>query len=44
MAAAAILDCQKAEILTDVPLQGANVRQHAKLQQSRSNGCRDMAI
>jgi len=44
MAAAAILDFQKFEILTDDPLQGANVRQYAKFHQNRSNVCRDMAI
>jgi len=44
MAAAAIFDFQKFEIFTDVPLYGANVRQHAKFHQNLSNGLRDMVI
>jgi len=44
MAAAAILDFQKFNILTVHPLQGGNVRHRAKFHQNQSNGCRDMAI
>jgi len=44
MAAAAILDVQKYQILTVDPLPGANMRHHVKFHQNRSNGCRDMAI
>jgi len=44
MAAAAMLDFQKFEILTIDPLQGDHARHHAKFYQNRSNGCRDMAI
>jgi len=44
MAAAAILYVQKFEILMVHPLQGANIRHHAKFHQNRPNGCRDMAI
>jgi len=39
MAAAAILVFEKMEILTISPLYGANLRQHAKFHQNRSNGC-----
>ena len=41
MAAAAIFNFQKFEILTVDPLQGANMRHLAKFHQNRSNGCRD---
>jgi len=44
MAAAAILDCQKFEILAVSPLPEANTRHYAKFHQNRSNDCRDMAI
>jgi len=44
MAAAAILDFQKFEILMIDPLYEANMRHHAKFHQNRSNGCRHMAI
>jgi len=44
MAAAAILNFQKFEILMVFPLYGANIRHHAKLHQNRSNSCKDMAI
>jgi len=45
MGDAAILDFQTFEILTDDPLQGANMRHHAKFHQNRTHGCRDnMAI
>jgi len=44
MAAAAILDFQKFEILTIDPLYEANMRHHAKFHQNRSNGCRDIAL
>jgi len=44
MAAATTLNFQKLEILMTFPLQGANVRHHAKFHQNWSNGCRDMAI
>jgi len=44
IAAAAILIFLKFEILAIFPLSGANVRDHAKLHQKRSNDCRDMAI
>jgi len=44
MAAAAILNFQKFEILTVDPLYGANMRHRAKFHQNRSSGCRDMAI
>jgi len=44
MAAAAILNIQKFNILTVIPLERANVRQHAKFHQNRSNVYRDMAI
>ena len=41
IAAAAILDFQKFEILTVYPVPGANVRHRAaKFHQDRSNGCR----
>jgi len=43
MAAAAMLNFQKFEILTVFPLLGANVRHHAKFHQNRSNGCKVMA-
>jgi len=43
MAAAAIVNFQKCEILMVDPLQGANMSHHAKFHQNRSNGCRDMA-
>ena len=38
MAAAAILNFQKFEILMVFPLQGANMRHHAKFHLNRSNG------
>ena len=41
MAAAAILDFQKFEVLTVDPLQVANMRHLAKFNQNRSNGCRN---
>jgi len=44
MAAAAILDFQKFEILMVGALKGANMRHRAKFHQNRSNGCRDTAI
>jgi len=44
MAAVAIFDFQKFEILTTCLLPGANVRYLAKFYQNRSNGCVDMAI
>ena len=44
MAAAAILNFQKFEILTVDLLYGANMRHRAKFHQNRSNGCRHMAI
>jgi len=44
MAAAAILNIQKFEILMVIPLEGANMRHCAKFHQNRSNGCKDMAI
>ena len=44
MAAAAIMDFQKFEILTVGPLQGGSMRHRAKFHQNRSNGCRDMAV
>jgi len=44
MAAAAILDFQKFEILTVDPLQEDNMRHRTKSYQNRSNGCRDIAI
>ena len=44
MAAAAILNFQKFEILTAFPLYGANTRYRAKFHQNRSNGCSHMAI
>ena len=44
MAAAAILDFQKFEILTIYPLYEANMRHCTKSYQNRSNGCRDIAI
>jgi len=44
MAAAAILNFQKFEILTACPLYMADTRYHAKFHQTWSNGCRDMAI
>jgi len=44
MAAAAILNFQKFEILTACPLYMANTRHYAKFHQTWSNGCRDMAI
>ena len=44
MAAAAILDFQKFEILTAVPLLWSNMRHHAKFHQNRWNGRRHMAI
>ena len=40
MAAAAILNFQKFNILTAFPLYEANTRHHAKFLQNRSNGCR----
>jgi len=42
MAAAAILDFQKIEILT-VSAVRASMRHRAKFNQNQSNGCRDMA-
>jgi len=39
MAAAAILNFQKFEILMVFPLYGANTRHRAKFHQNRSNGC-----
>jgi len=44
IAAAAILNYEKFEILTALPMLGANVRHHAKFHQNQSNGCRDMAM
>ena len=44
MAAAAVLDFQKFEILRIYPLQGLNVRHRGKFHQNRSNGCGDMAF
>jgi len=44
MAAAAILNFQKFEILTVDPMQGPNMHHRAKFHQNRSNGCKDMAI
>jgi len=44
MAAAAIFNFQKFEILTACPLYEANVRHRAKFHQNRPYGCRDMAI
>jgi len=44
MAADAILNSQKFEILVVFPLYGANMRHYAKFHQSRSNGCKNMAI
>jgi len=44
MAAAAILDFQKFEILTVSPLLGGSEHHRAKFHKNRSNGCRDMAI
>ena len=44
MAAAAILDFQKFEILTIGLLWWSNVHHLAKFHQNRSNGCRYMAI
>ena len=44
MAAAAILNFQKFEILIVFPLQGANERHCAKFHQNRPNDCKDMAI
>ena len=44
MAAAAILDFQKFELLTVDPRYEANVRHCTKSYQNRSNGCRDIAI
>jgi len=44
MAAAAILDFQKFEILTVDPLYEANMRHCTKSYQNWSNGCRDIAI
>jgi len=44
MAAAAILDIQKFEILTIDPLYEANMRHCTKSCQNPSNGCRDIAI
>jgi len=44
MAAAAILNFKKFEILMVFPLQRANMRHHAKFHQNRSNGCKDMVI
>jgi len=44
MAAAAILVCEKFEILTICPPEGANLRHCEKFHQNRSNGCGDMAI
>jgi len=43
MAAAAILDLQKFEVLTVNPLSGTNMRERVKFHQTWSNGCRDMA-
>jgi len=42
MAAAAILNYQKFEILTAFPLKGANTRHHTKFHQNRSNGCKEI--
>jgi len=42
MAAAAILDFQKIEILTVCAVR-ASMRHRAKFNQNQSNGCRDMA-
>jgi len=44
MAAAAVLDFQKFEVLRISPLQGLNVRHRGKFHQNRSNGCGDMAF
>jgi len=44
MTTAAILFCEKVEILTACPLSGTNLGHHAKVHQYQSNGCRDMAI
>jgi len=44
MAAAAILVFKKIEILMVCPPYRANLRQHAKFHQNRSNGYGDMAI
>jgi len=44
MAAAAMLDFQKLEILTADPLYGGNMRYCTKSHQDRSNDCIDMAI
>jgi len=44
MAAAAILNFQKFQILIVFLLQGTNMRHCAKFHQNRSNGCNDMAI
>ena len=44
MAAAAILDFQKFDILTVIPLYVASVRHQSKFRHNPSNGCRDMAI
>jgi len=43
MAAAAVLDFKKMEILPASPLKWAFTRQCAKFHHNRSNGCRDMA-
>jgi len=44
MAAAAILDFQKLEILTVRRMQGANMHHHTKFRQKQSNGCVDISI
>jgi len=44
MAAAAILNFPKFEILMVFPLYDGKMRHHAKFNQNRSNGCTDMAI
>ena len=44
MAAAAILDFRKFEILTVDPLYKANMRHYTKSYKNRPNGCRDIAI
>jgi len=44
MAAAAILNIQKFNILAVNPLPGANMRHRAKFHENRPNGRRDTAI
>ena len=44
MAAAAILNFQKFEILMVFPLWGPEMCHYANFHQNQSNGCKDMAI